>query len=87
VAATANGAGYRYGVSDQAFHVPAVMHALDPSLMVRDAVLIDAQARLMLVDNIFAAIMSATGIPLDILFFDDGHYPVEDLAQILRIAP
>ena len=29
--ATANGAGYRYGVSDQAFYIPVVARALDPA--------------------------------------------------------
>jgi hypothetical protein len=69
VLATANGAGYRYGVSDQAFHVPAAMRAFDHSLMLRDAVVIDAQARLMLIDDLFAGVMSASGLPLDALFF------------------
>jgi hypothetical protein len=69
VLATANGAGYRYGVSDQAFHIPAAMHALNPELMPRDAGVLDAQARLMLIDDMFAGLMSATGLPLDVLFF------------------
>ena len=29
--ATANAAGYRYGVSDQAFYVPAVVRAMNPA--------------------------------------------------------
>ena len=31
--ATANGAGYRYGGSDQAFYIPGVMRVLDASLV------------------------------------------------------
>ena len=29
--ATANGAGYRYGVSDQAFYIPVVARSIDPA--------------------------------------------------------
>ena len=50
--ATANGAGYRYGVSDQAFYIPVVQHAIDPETFPRDASLIDAQGRLMITDEI-----------------------------------
>ena len=53
--ATANGAGYRYGVSDQAFYIPVVEHAINPETFPRDASLIDAQGRLMLTDEIIAA--------------------------------
>lgn len=66
--ATANGAGYRFGVSDQAFYIPAVERALDPALFPRDASLIDAQGRLMLIDEVLAAAAS-TGIPIDVVFF------------------
>ena len=69
VLATANGAGYRYGSSDQAFYVPAVTRVLDASAFPRDAPLIDAQARLILTDEILAGAARATGLPLDILFF------------------
>jgi hypothetical protein len=67
--ATANAAGYRYGVSDQAFYIPVVLRALNPSFYPRDAALIDAQGRLMLADEAMAAVMRATGVPLDVLFF------------------
>src|SRR5688572_15936142 len=40
--ATANGAGYRYGTSDQAFYIPSVVRALDPAAFPRDAALIDS---------------------------------------------
>ena len=68
VLATANGAGYRYGVSDQAFYVPAVTRALHADAFPRDASLIDAQARLMSVDEAAAAIVRATGLPPEVVF-------------------
>jgi hypothetical protein len=53
--AVANSAGYRFGVSDQAFYLPAIERALDPARFPHDAALIDAQARLTAADNVFAA--------------------------------
>src|SRR5262245_9947289 len=67
--ATANGAGYRYGVSDQAFYIPVVTRALEPSAFPRDAALIDAQGRLMLADELLAGIVRTTGLSLESLFF------------------
>src|SRR5260221_759011 len=52
--ATLNSAGYRYGASDQAFYMPAVLRHLDPALFPQDRVLIDAQSRLIVVDSIMA---------------------------------
>ena len=69
ILATANAAGYRYGTSDQAFYIPVVVRALDPSAFPRDAALIDAQGRLMLGDEVLAAAARVTGMPLDVLFF------------------
>jgi len=66
--ATANGAGYRYGVSDQSFYIPAVARSIDPTLFPLDASLIDAQGELMIVDEIMAVIAQATGLSLDMLF-------------------
>jgi hypothetical protein len=66
--ATANGAGYRYGVSDQAFYIPVVEHAISPETFPRDASLIDAQGRLMITDEIIAAVARATSLPLDAIF-------------------
>jgi len=66
--ATANGAGYRYGVSDQAFYIPVVAHAINPDTFPRDASLIDAQGRLMITDEIIAAIARVTSLPLDAIF-------------------
>jgi hypothetical protein len=68
VLATANGAGYRYGVSDQAFYIPVVVRALDPGAFPRDAALIDAQGRLMLSDEALAAVVRGTGLGLDWIF-------------------
>ena len=67
--ATANAAGYRYGVSDQAFYIPVVVRALEPAAFPRDASLIDAQGRLMLADEVLAAIVRTTGLSLETLFF------------------
>lgn len=66
--ATANGAGYRYGVSDQAFYIPVVVRALDPALFPRDASLIDAQGHLMAADEVLAWLARSTGLSLDALF-------------------
>ena len=68
VLATANGGGYRYGVSDQAFYIPVVTRALDPAAFPRDAALIDAQGRLMLADEVLAALVRTTGLSLETLF-------------------
>ena len=43
ILATANSGGYRYGISDQAFYVPAMAHYVDATLFPRDAVLLEAQ--------------------------------------------
>ena len=69
IVALASAAGYRYGSSDQAFHVPAVIHALDPEAFPRDGVLLDAQARLMLTDEVIAAVVRGTGLPIASVFF------------------
>jgi hypothetical protein len=66
--ATANAAGYRYGVSDQAFYIPDIFRALDPSAFPRDAALIDAQGRLMILDSVIAAVVRTTGVPLEWIF-------------------
>jgi hypothetical protein len=67
--ATMNAAGYRYGASDQSYYIPFVLRHLNPSLFPRDAVLIDAQARLTGYDDLFAAIIRVTGVSLQTLFF------------------
>jgi len=69
VLVTANSAGYRFGVSDQAFYVPAVERLITPSLFPRDAALIDSQARLTVSDDLIARIVLATGATLPAVFF------------------
>ena len=65
---TMNVAGYRFGASDQALYLPAVLRHLDPLLFPRDAPLIDTQARLMFNDEIVALIARLTGASLPVLF-------------------
>ena len=55
VLAIANSAGYRHGVSDLAFYLPAAFRAADLSLFPRDAALLAVQARLTLADETMAA--------------------------------
>lgn len=52
--AIANSAGYRYGVSDLAFYLPAAFGDLDPQLFPRDGALLDVQARFTLADESIA---------------------------------
>ncbi|HXT31498.1 MAG TPA: hypothetical protein VN716_19500 [Vicinamibacterales bacterium] len=66
--ATMNSAGYRFAASDQAFYVPAVVRHLEPAAFPRDAALIDAQARLTLVDDLVAGAIRVTGLSLQRLF-------------------
>jgi hypothetical protein len=68
VIATMNSSGYRYGVADQAFYVPAIRHHLDPTLFPHDFVLLAGQARFTLYDKVVAAIVRATGVSLPTLF-------------------
>ena len=67
IVATANGAGYRYGASDQAFYIPVVLHAADPGAFPRDAALLDAQGRYMVLDEILAAVLGSTGMSIEVL--------------------
>jgi hypothetical protein len=66
--ATANGAGYRYGVSDQAFYIPVITHAVHPDAFPRDGAVIDAEGRLMVLDEVIAALVRATGVSLETVF-------------------
>lgn len=68
ILATLNSGGYRYGASDQAFYVPAVLDTLDPALFPRDTPLLAAQTKLTLVDETLALIVSATGMSLPSAF-------------------
>ena len=66
--ATANGAGYRYGVSDQAAYVPAVMLAEHPASFPRDAPLIRTQGQFFVFDDLMAVIGRTTGASVETLF-------------------
>ncbi len=68
VAATLNAGGYRYGASDQAFYIPAILHQLDPTLFPRDWAMLGAQGKFFLVDEIFAALVRVTGLALPVWF-------------------
>jgi hypothetical protein len=67
--ATLNSAGYRYGASDQAFYIPAVLRHLDPALFPQDRAVIDPQARMAVVDEILAGVVRVTRVSLPQLFF------------------
>jgi len=69
VLSTANGAGYRYGVSDGAAYVPAVVLAENPAAFPRDAPLIRTQGQFFVVDEILAVIGRVTGASLESRFF------------------
>lgn len=68
VLATFNSAGYRYGASDQAFYVPAVLERLNPALYPRDSEIIESQAALTAMDETVAAAARALPIGLPALF-------------------
>jgi hypothetical protein len=65
---TLNSGTYRYGASDQAFYVPAVLLHMHPDYFPHDAPLIMAQARLTLMDESIGALSTITGAPLPVLF-------------------
>ena len=65
---TLNAGGYRYGVADQAFYLPAVEDALDPALFPHDQPLLDAQDGLEVFDELSAAASQASGLPVPWLF-------------------
>ena len=65
---TANAGGYRYGVSDQAFYIPAAVLAADPTAYPRDAPLVEAEAELLVADELFGTIVETTGAELPALF-------------------
>jgi hypothetical protein len=64
-----NCGGYRYGVGDQAFYIPAVIQHLNPDLFPRDRAILYAQDRFMLYDNAIAAFVRATGVSVQAVFF------------------
>jgi hypothetical protein len=64
-----NCGGYRYGVGDQAFYIPAVTQHLNPDLFPRDRAILHAQDRFMLYDDTIAVFVRATGVPVQAVFF------------------
>ena len=68
ILATLNSGGYRYGASDQAFYIPAILEQLDPSLFPRDGVVLGAQTRLTVIDEVMASLVRVTGVSLPPLF-------------------
>ena len=68
LAAILNCGGYRYGIGDQAFYVPAVVQHLNPALFPRDRAMLHAQDRFMLYDDAAAVVVRATGVSLPTLF-------------------
>lgn len=64
VLATANAGGYRFGVSDQAYYIPAIQQQLDDQLFPRDGALLQAQSHLMTSDELMAGGVQATGASL-----------------------
>jgi hypothetical protein len=68
VVATANSGGYRYGVSDQAFYVPAVALEQHPDLFPRDRVLLEPQMHAWIGGAILGAADGWLGDDLPTLF-------------------
>lgn len=68
VIATLNSGGYRYGASDQAFYIPAILKQLDPARFPRDTALIAPQARYFFVDELVAAVVRQTGLSIETCF-------------------
>jgi len=69
VLATANSGGYRYGISDQAFYVPALAHSLDPTLFPRDAALLAPQTSRWAGDDLVGQLGRLMPVDLPTLFF------------------
>jgi hypothetical protein len=64
-----NCGGYRYGVGDQAFYIPAVTQHLNPQLFPRDRAILHAQDRFMLYDDAVAAVVRVSGVSVQSVFF------------------
>jgi hypothetical protein len=65
---TANGAGYRYGVSDEAAYVPAVMLAENPAAFPHDAALLKTQGQFFIFDETMGALARVTGASVESMF-------------------
>jgi hypothetical protein len=68
IVATANSGGYRFGVSDQAYYVPAITRLMDAALFPRDSALLDVQSRFLGSVHLFASVARVTGVGLPALF-------------------
>jgi hypothetical protein len=68
VLALLNTGGYRYGASDQAFYVPAVLQHVDPLLYPRDRDVLSAEARFMVFDEAMAGLLEAMPVSAAHLF-------------------
>lgn len=64
VLAAANSGGYRFGVSDQAYYIPAIQQHLNPNLFPRDGEILDVQSHLMTSDEVMAGVVESTGATL-----------------------
>src|SRR5687767_1481706 len=69
VVAILNCGGYRYGIGDQAFYIPAVTQHLNPDLFPRDRTILHAQDRFMLYDDAIAAFVRVTRVAVPAVFF------------------
>lgn len=69
LAATLNAGGYRYGASDQAFYIPAVLRHLDGALFPRDWALLGQQDHFNVFTAAAAGVVAVTGMTLPRLFF------------------
>ena len=69
VLAILNTGGYRYGASDQAFYVPAVLLRADPDLFPRDRDLLAAEARFMVFDDLLGAALRRLPVNPPVLLF------------------
>ena len=63
-----NCGGYRYGIGDQAFYIPAVVQHLNPSLFPRGRSILHVQDRFMVYDNAIAAVARSSGASIPVLF-------------------
>ena len=62
-----NCGGYRYGIGDQAFYIPAVVQHLNPALFPRDRALLHVQDQFMAFDDVTAAVVRDSGVSLPVL--------------------
>ncbi len=68
VVGTANAGGYRFGVSDQAFYIPAIEMAAGTATFPRDTAVFAPQMRFWIGDEVLGTVAALTGVPLDRLF-------------------